>query len=57
VHRSLDRTKVINYAQWESQEAFDAMRRNTEAAGHLRELGQIGTPAPVVCEVVSGYHV
>jgi heme-degrading monooxygenase HmoA len=57
VHRSLDRTKVINYAQWESQEAFDAMRRNTEAAGHLRELVQIGTPAPVVCEVVSGYHV
>ena len=32
VHRSLDGTKVINYAQWESQEAFDAMRHNPEAA-------------------------
>ncbi len=56
VHRSLDGTKVINYAQWESAEAFDAMRHNPEAAAHLRGLGQIGTPAPVVCEVVSVHH-
>jgi heme-degrading monooxygenase HmoA len=57
VHRSLDGTKVINYAQWKSQDAFDAMRHNPEAAAHLRELGQIGTPAPVVCEVVSVHHI
>ena len=57
VHRSLDGTKVINYAQWESQEAFDAMRRNPEAGVHLRELGQIGTAAPAMCEVVSVHHV
>ncbi len=57
VHRSLDGTKVINYAQWESEDAFDAMRHNPEAAAHLRALGQIGTPAPVVCEVVSVHHI
>ena len=57
VHRSLDGTKVINYAQWESQEAFDAMLHNPEAGAHLRELGQIGTAAPVVCEVVSVHHI
>jgi heme-degrading monooxygenase HmoA len=57
VHRSLDGTKVINYAQWESPEAFDAMRRNPEAAAHLTGLAQIGTPMPVVCEVVSVHHV
>jgi quinol monooxygenase YgiN len=56
VHRSLDGTRVINYAQWESQDVFDAMRLNPEAAAYLRELGQIGTPAPVVCEVVSVHH-
>ena len=56
VHRSLDGTKVINYAQWASHEAFDAMRHNPEAAAHLRELSQIGTPAPVVCEVESVHH-
>ena len=56
VHRSLDGTKVINYAEWESQDAFSSMLHNPEAAAHLRELGQIGTPAPVVCEVVSVHH-
>ncbi len=57
LHRSIDGTKVINYAQWESPEALDAMRRNPEAAAHLRALGQIGTPAPLVCEVVSVHHI
>lgn len=56
VHRSLDGTKVINYAQWESQGAFEAMRHNPEAVAHLRELGQLGTPAPVMCQVVSVHH-
>jgi len=57
LHRSLDGTKVINYAQWESLEAFAAMRDNPEAAAHIKEIGEIGTPAPVVCEVVSVYHI
>lgn len=56
VHRSLDGTKVVNHAQWESQEAFDTMRHSQEAAARLRELGQIGAPDPVVCEVVSVHH-
>jgi heme-degrading monooxygenase HmoA len=25
IHRSLDGKKVVNYAQWESKEAFEAM--------------------------------
>jgi quinol monooxygenase YgiN len=53
VHRSLDGTKVVNYAQWESREAFDAMLQNPDASAYVRELGEIGTPAPVLCEVVS----
>jgi heme-degrading monooxygenase HmoA len=56
IHRSLDGTKVVNYAQWESQEAFQAMLRDPEAGPLLRELGQIATPAPVLCEVVSIHH-
>ena len=28
VHRSLDGMKVVNYAQWENQEAFTAMLQN-----------------------------
>jgi quinol monooxygenase YgiN len=56
VHRSLDGTKVVNYAQWESQEAFTAMLQNPEARPYLAELAEIGTPAPVLCEVVSVHH-
>jgi heme-degrading monooxygenase HmoA len=56
VHRSFDGTKVVNYAQWESREAFQAMLRNPAAVPYLEQLGQIGTPAPVLCEVVSVHH-
>ena len=56
VHRSLDGTKVVNYAQWESQEAFTAMLQSPEARPYLTELAEIGTPAPVLCEVVSVHH-
>jgi heme-degrading monooxygenase HmoA len=53
IHRSLDGTKVINYAQWESREAFAAMFRHPEASEHLARLAEIGTPDPALCEVVS----
>src|SRR4026208_1981484 len=32
IHRSIDGKKVVNYAQWESMAAFEAMRKNPEAA-------------------------
>ena len=53
IHRSLDGTKVINYAQWESREAFAGMFGNPRASAHLARLAEIGTPDPVLCEVVS----
>jgi quinol monooxygenase YgiN len=56
IHRSLDGTKVINYAQWESGDAFAAMFGNPEASAHLARLAEIGTPDPVLCEVVSVHH-
>lgn len=34
LHKSLDGTKVVNYAQWRSLEAFEAMLRNPEAGQH-----------------------
>jgi quinol monooxygenase YgiN len=53
IHRSLDGTRVINYAQWESREAFGAMFQDPQASEHLTKLAEVGTPAPVLCEVVS----
>ena len=57
VHRSLDGTKVINYAQWESVGAFTSSLRNSDVAAYFERLAQIGTPDPVLCEVVSVHHV
>jgi quinol monooxygenase YgiN len=57
VHRSLDGTKVVNYAQWESRDAFNAMLQNPAAGAYVSKLAEIGTPAPVLCEVVSVHHV
>ncbi|MBV9164593.1 MAG: antibiotic biosynthesis monooxygenase [Solirubrobacterales bacterium] len=52
----MDGTKVVNYAQWESQEAFTAMLQDPDARPYLTELSEVGTPAPVLCEVVSVHH-
>ena len=41
IHRSLDGTRVTNYAQWRSREAFEAMLQNQEAAEHMGEAAKI----------------
>src|ERR687885_573662 len=41
IHRSLDGTRVTNYAQWRSREAFEAMLKNQEAAEHMGEAARI----------------
>lgn len=41
IHRSLDGTRVTNYAQWRSREAFEAMLEDREAAGHMGEAARI----------------
>jgi heme-degrading monooxygenase HmoA len=41
IHRSLDGTRVTNYAQWRSREVFEAMLQNQEAAEHMGEAARI----------------
>ena len=41
IHRSLDGTRVANYAQWRSREAFEAMLRDRDAAEHMGEAAKI----------------
>jgi len=48
----LDGTRVINYAQWASPQGFPATVADPKVA-YFGELSQIGTPAPVLAEVVS----
>jgi hypothetical protein len=39
IHRSLDGTKVTNYAHWRSPQDFQALARNPDAVAHMRRPG------------------
>lgn len=41
IHKSLDGTKVVNYAQWESRENYEAMLESPEVAPHLKQAADI----------------
>jgi len=41
IHKSLDGTRVTNYAQWRSREAFEAMFANPQAIEHMQEAERI----------------
>ena len=56
IHRSVDGTKVVNYAQWESREALETMLGRPEVQAHLQEAQAIATFQPIICEVVSVHH-
>ena len=36
IHKSLDGTRVTNYAQWRSREAFEEMLKDSEANVHMQ---------------------
>ncbi|MEU8591038.1 antibiotic biosynthesis monooxygenase family protein [Streptomyces sp. NPDC048664] len=42
-HASLDGERVINYAQWETEEHYRAMLANPEARVHMRQAATIAT--------------
>jgi heme-degrading monooxygenase HmoA len=52
IHKSLDGTRVVNYAQWRSAEDFAALQENTEAQPHMRAAAALATFEPIVCEVI-----
>ena len=52
IHRSLDGTKVINYAQWRSQADFAALKDNPKAQPHMKAAAALASFEPIVCEVV-----
>ena len=41
IHRSLDGTRVTNYAQWRGREDFEAMLQNQEAAERMGEAARM----------------
>lgn len=53
IHRGLDGTRVVNYAQWRSRADFEAMLANPECQAHLRAAGQMAEAAPYLYEVIA----
>ena len=51
IHRGVDGTKVVNYAQWRSKDDFEAMKSNPEARTHMEAAAAIATFDPIVCVV------
>lgn len=41
IHKSLDGTRVVNYAQWRSVEDFQAMLNTPEAVPHMRHASAL----------------
>ncbi|MGH9397975.1 MAG: antibiotic biosynthesis monooxygenase family protein [Terriglobia bacterium] len=58
IHRSLDGTRVVNYAQWRSRDEFEAMLRNPKARPHMEEVASLVQKfEPYLHEVVSVHSV
>jgi hypothetical protein len=56
IHRSLDGTKVTNYAHWRSPQDFQALARNPEVAAHMRRAQELAIFEPALYEVVFTHH-
>ena len=52
VHRSLDGTRVVNYVQYESQEAWEEVMKKVRGGGQFGSMGDIATAEPGLYEVV-----
>lgn len=57
IHRSLDGKKIVNYAQWKSVAAFEAMRKNPKAIPHMQAAAALAQFEPILCEVAEASRV
>src|SRR5262244_670184 len=53
LHASRDGLRVVNYAQWESTEAFEAMRRNPVCQASMGKVEKLARPDVHLYDVVS----
>jgi quinol monooxygenase YgiN len=41
LHISLDKTRILNYAQWRSKEDFERMLQNPDAKPHMKQAAEL----------------
>lgn len=56
IHKSLDGKRVVNYAQWQSAEAFEAMVKDPEAQKHMKPIMEIATADFHLYEVIDTFE-
>jgi quinol monooxygenase YgiN len=56
IHASLDGTRVVNYAQWASQEHFQAMLGRDDVQEHMKEIMTIAETAEPRLFLVRAVH-
>ena len=56
IHTSFDGRHVVNYAQWSSRDAFEAMLRNPDARPHMTRAGALASFDPILCQVAHVDH-
>ena len=52
IHRSHDGARVVNYVQYESRDAAQAVLKHLAAGGYLKRNTELGTVAPGQYDVV-----
>lgn len=55
-HKSIDGTRVVNYAQWASKESFEAMLRNPEVRPHMEAAAKLASYDAHLYEVWSTHE-
>lgn len=56
IHAALDGDRVVNYAQWESPEAFQAMLADPEAQVHMRQAAAVAESFEPRLHTVASVH-
>ncbi|SDL88685.1 antibiotic biosynthesis monooxygenase family protein [Sediminibacillus halophilus] len=56
LHQSLDGTKVTMYAQWKSEEEYNAMRRDPKPLPYFQEILTLAKFDPGMYEVVKTFE-
>jgi len=56
IHASRDGHHVTDYAQWESEDAFQSMLKNPVAQKHMKACSAIAEAAPVLYDVRSVFE-
>ena len=51
LHKSRDGRRVVNYAQWASEEHYQRMLQDPRATPHMQQAAELGTFDPITCDV------